>query len=101
MASRGVWAFGPDAKFGANILMDDTLPKETNKRLLNQVKDPIIQGTCFIQVSNGAQEKDLFAKSLSEMPNSRLLKPKLPMIPFSEEVVRLFPPLEEFATPLF
>ena len=42
LASRGVWAFGPDAKYGANLLMDDTLPKETNKSLLYCIKEPII-----------------------------------------------------------
>ena len=46
LAARGVWAFGPDAKYGANILIDDTLPKETNKKLLYSVKEPIIQGNC-------------------------------------------------------
>lgn len=44
LASRGVWAFGPDGKYGANLLIDDTLPKETNKSLLYSVKEPIIQG---------------------------------------------------------
>lgn len=31
LASRGVWVFCPDAKYGANVLLDVTLPKETNK----------------------------------------------------------------------
>lgn len=44
LAARGVWAFGPDAKHGANLLQDDTLPSETNKKLLYSVKEPIIQG---------------------------------------------------------
>lgn len=47
MAARGVWAFGPDAKYGANILIDDTLPKETNKKLLYSVKEPIVQGYLY------------------------------------------------------
>lgn len=30
LASRSVWSFGP-GKFGPNLLMDDTLPSETDK----------------------------------------------------------------------
>lgn len=33
LASKSVWAFGP-SKFGANALLDDTLPSETDKNLL-------------------------------------------------------------------
>ncbi|KAF1743702.1 hypothetical protein MXB_5574, partial [Myxobolus squamalis] len=43
LAARSIWAFGPDYK-GPNILVDDTLPGEVNKGLLNSVKDYIIQG---------------------------------------------------------
>ncbi|KAL3148256.1 hypothetical protein ABBQ38_15518 [Trebouxia sp. C0009 RCD-2024] len=43
LASRAVWAFGPD-KQGPNILLDDTLPAEVDKNLLNAVKDSITQG---------------------------------------------------------
>lgn len=42
LASRAVWAFGPD-KQGPNILLDDTLPAEVDKNLLNAVKDSITQ----------------------------------------------------------
>lgn len=45
LASRAVWAFGPD-KQGPNILLDDTLPAEVDKNLLNAVKDSITQVTC-------------------------------------------------------
>lgn len=44
LASRAVWAFGPD-KQGPNILLDDTLPAEVDKNLLNAVKDSITQVT--------------------------------------------------------
>ena len=44
LASRAVWAFGPD-KQGPNILLDDTLPAEVDKSLLNAVKDSITQVT--------------------------------------------------------
>ena len=30
LASRSIWAFGPD-EYGANILMDDTLPSEVRR----------------------------------------------------------------------
>ncbi|KAJ1018232.1 hypothetical protein NDA18_006391 [Ustilago nuda] len=43
LASRSVWAFGPDAN-GANVLVDDTLPSEVDKKLLYMVKESIIQG---------------------------------------------------------
>jgi U5 small nuclear ribonucleoprotein component len=38
-----VWAFGPD-RVGANILIDDTIEGETNKKLLFSVKDSLTQG---------------------------------------------------------
>lgn len=43
LASRSVWAFGP-TKTGPNLLLDDTLPTEVDKRLLATVKDSIVQG---------------------------------------------------------
>ncbi|CAG8584974.1 13489_t:CDS:10, partial [Acaulospora colombiana] len=43
LASRSIWAFGPDEN-GPNILLDDTLPTEVDKNLLNSVKDSIRQG---------------------------------------------------------
>ncbi|OIT30916.1 110 kda u5 small nuclear ribonucleoprotein component clo [Nicotiana attenuata] len=43
LAARSIWAFGPD-KQGPNILLDDTLPSEVDKSLLNAVKDSIVQG---------------------------------------------------------
>ncbi|CAL8073399.1 unnamed protein product [Calicophoron daubneyi] len=43
LASRSIWAFGPDST-GPNILVDDTLPSEVDKTLLNTVKDYIVQG---------------------------------------------------------
>ncbi|KAK2570008.1 116 kDa U5 small nuclear ribonucleoprotein component [Acropora cervicornis] len=42
LAARSIWAFGPDNS-GPNILVDDTLPSEVDKSLLNTVKDSIIQ----------------------------------------------------------
>lgn len=43
LAARSVWAFGPDDN-GPNIILDDTLPSEVNKTLLNTVKESIVQG---------------------------------------------------------
>lgn len=43
LAARSIWAFGPD-QTGPNILVDDTLPSEVDKNLLNSVKDSIVQG---------------------------------------------------------
>jgi U5 small nuclear ribonucleoprotein component len=43
LASRSIWAFGPNST-GPNILVDDTLPSEVDKKLLYSVKDYIVQG---------------------------------------------------------
>ncbi|KAF8522811.1 P-loop containing nucleoside triphosphate hydrolase protein [Gautieria morchelliformis] len=43
LASRSIWAFGPDEN-GANILLDDTLPSQVDKKLLGSVKEHIKQG---------------------------------------------------------
>ncbi|KAI9765109.1 MAG: hypothetical protein M1840_007816 [Geoglossum simile] len=43
LASRSIWAFGPD-DMGPNILQDDTLPSEVDKKLLGTVRDTIRQG---------------------------------------------------------
>jgi 116 kDa U5 small nuclear ribonucleoprotein component len=43
LASRSIWAFGPD-DFGCNILQDDTIPSEVDKSLLNNVRESIKQG---------------------------------------------------------
>ena len=44
LSVRSVWAFGDSASRGPNILMDDTLPSEVDKSLLNACKSGIIQG---------------------------------------------------------
>lgn len=43
LAARSIWAFGPDST-GPNILVDDTLPSEVDKSLLNSARDAIVQG---------------------------------------------------------
>ncbi|KAK4128663.1 P-loop containing nucleoside triphosphate hydrolase protein [Parathielavia appendiculata] len=43
LAARSIWAFGPD-EMGPNILQDDTLPTEVDKKRLNTVKESIRQG---------------------------------------------------------
>ncbi|EGR47270.1 uncharacterized protein TRIREDRAFT_22713 [Trichoderma reesei QM6a] len=43
LAARSIWAFGPD-EMGPNILQDDTLPTEVDKKLLSTVKESIRQG---------------------------------------------------------
>ncbi|KNC83913.1 hypothetical protein SARC_03848 [Sphaeroforma arctica JP610] len=43
LAARSVWAFGPDVG-GPNVLVDDTLPSEVDKKKLNSVKHSIVQG---------------------------------------------------------
>ena len=43
LASRTIWAFGPD-EMGPNILQDDTLPSQVDKKLALTVRDGIQQG---------------------------------------------------------
>jgi U5 small nuclear ribonucleoprotein component len=43
LASRSIWSFGP-TNTGPNILVDDTLPSEVDKKLLYSVKEAIVQG---------------------------------------------------------
>ncbi|KAH9056977.1 P-loop containing nucleoside triphosphate hydrolase protein [Lactarius vividus] len=43
LASRSVWAFGPD-EHGPNALLDDTLPSQIDKKLLGTVREHIKQG---------------------------------------------------------
>ena len=43
LAARSVWAFGPTTD-GPNLLMDDTLAGEVDKKRLGSVKDYIVQG---------------------------------------------------------
>jgi len=44
LAARSIWAFGPDGDRGPNILVDDCLPGEVDKKLLSSSRDSIIQG---------------------------------------------------------
>ena len=43
LASRSIWAFGPEDR-GPNVLSDDTLPSEVDKKLLGSVRESIKQG---------------------------------------------------------
>jgi len=44
LSARSVWAFGDSPTHGPNILLDDTLPGEVDKSLLNTSKASIVQG---------------------------------------------------------
>ena len=43
LASRSIWAFGPDEQ-GPNLLVNDTLPSEVDRTLLATSRDFIKQG---------------------------------------------------------
>ncbi|KAH9879172.1 hypothetical protein J1614_002610 [Plenodomus biglobosus] len=43
LASRNIWAFGPD-DMGPNILQNDILPSEVDSKILRTVRDPLRQG---------------------------------------------------------
>ena len=43
LASRNIWAFGPETT-GPNILQDDTLPSEIDKKELNLIRNSVVRG---------------------------------------------------------
>ncbi|TPX45586.1 hypothetical protein SeMB42_g03945 [Synchytrium endobioticum] len=43
LAARNIWAFGPD-DYGPNVLVNDTLPAETDRKLLSSIRDSVRQG---------------------------------------------------------
>ena len=43
LAARSIWAFGPEST-GPNVLVDDTLPGEVDKKVLAGSKESLIQG---------------------------------------------------------
>jgi 116 kDa U5 small nuclear ribonucleoprotein component len=43
LAARSIWAFGPE-EMGPNILLDDTLPSQVDRKQLATVRDTIRQG---------------------------------------------------------
>jgi 116 kDa U5 small nuclear ribonucleoprotein component len=44
LSARSIWAFGDSPTHGPNILLDDTLPSEVDKKLLSTCKSGIVQG---------------------------------------------------------
>lgn len=51
LAARSVWAFGPSRQ-GPNILMDDTLPTDVDKSLLNAVRESVVQVSATLHTAN-------------------------------------------------
>lgn len=43
LEAKNVWSFGP-TKNGPNLIIDDTLPSDVNKKLLKSCKETIVQG---------------------------------------------------------
>ncbi|KKY37489.1 putative 116 kda u5 small nuclear ribonucleoprotein component [Diaporthe ampelina] len=71
LAARSIWAFGPD-EMGPNILQDDTLPGEVDKRLLNTVKEPIpIRNTKFKITDISLADEAIFRGGGQVIPTSR------------------------------
>ena len=67
LASRSIWAFGPE-EMGPNILQDDTLPSQVDKKLVNTVRDTLRQGFSW-----GTREGPLCEERkppLSSLPSS-------------------------------
>ena len=42
LAARSIWAFGPDRQ-GPNILLDDSLPSEVDKKMLGSIRESVVQ----------------------------------------------------------
>ena len=64
LASRSVWAFGPDEQ-GPNVLQDDTLPSQVDKKLLRDVRSSVVQGFSW-----GTREGPLCEERTSPHPKS-------------------------------
>ena len=62
LASRSIWAFGPDES-GPNALLDDTLPSQVDKKMLVSVKEHIKQGFQW-----GAREGPLCDERTRSLP---------------------------------
>lgn len=71
LASRSIWAFGPD-EMGPNILQDDTLPSQVDKKLALTVRDSIQQGFSW-----GTREGPL----CEERKNTPITFPPTPSFP--------------------
>jgi U5 small nuclear ribonucleoprotein component len=44
LASRNLWAFGPDWEHGSSVLLNDTLPDQVSKEELRSVREAVVQG---------------------------------------------------------
>ena len=75
LASRSIWAFGPD-EHGPNALLDDTLPSQVSVSTSDNCRDFHTSGrltkSCLVpsesissKVSSGGREKDPSATSVS------------------------------------
>ena len=76
LAARSIWAFGPD-EMGPNVLQDDTLPSQVDKKLLNSVRDTVRQGFSW-----GTREGPLCEERKSSIPYL-YLQSLSPIIPSS------------------
>ncbi|EUC59191.1 U5 small nuclear ribonucleoprotein component [Rhizoctonia solani AG-3 Rhs1AP] len=68
LASRAVWAFGPEEQ-GPNVLLDDTLPSQVDKKMLGTVKEHIKQGFQW-----GAREGPLCDERYPTINGTHLLR---------------------------
>lgn len=112
LAARSIWAFGPD-EMGPNILQDDTLPSQVDKKLLGTVRDSITQGFSWgaregplceerkwhIQIPAYETATNIFFFKLSETPNSSLPMFHLLIKPSIAVEGRSFLLLAELCTP--
>ena len=72
LASRSIWAFGPEDN-GPNILQDDTLPSQVDKKMVNTVRESLRQGFSW-----GTREGPLCEERKSPSYNSCLHPANMP-----------------------
>jgi U5 small nuclear ribonucleoprotein component len=81
LAARSIWAFGPD-DMGPNILQDDTLPSQVDKKTLGTVRDSIRQGFSW-----GTREGPLCEERKSA---TMFISLNLLLTPFQQSEIRNF-----------
>lgn len=80
LASRSIWAFGPD-EMGPNILQDDTLPSQVDKKLVSTVRDTLRQGFSWgTREGPLCEERKSTPDSPSSFPHTLNLKKPLTAI---------------------
>ena len=93
LASRNIWAFGPEDN-GPNVLVNDTLPSEVDTKLLGSTRESIKQGFQW-----GTREGPLCDEPIRNV-KFRVLDASLAQEPIYRGGGQTSPPRGEYAIPL-